>query len=91
MWRCGTAPDPGMGASMELTGGEARGECARGAVRQTLTGIGRAAQEAPPALDAVEPGGAGGDEDRVHAARGTRHAGVHRQPVRRGWVRWCGS
>lgn len=63
VWRCRAAPDPGMGASIELTGGNARGERDLSAVGETLTGIGRPAQEAPPALDQVQPGGADRNED----------------------------
>src|SRR5262249_12819831 len=62
-WSRWTAPDPGMGAAIELGSRHARGEGDLGASGETLSGVGGAAQEAPPGFDEVEPGGPHRDED----------------------------
>jgi hypothetical protein len=63
-----------MGAAIELGSRHARGKGDLGAVSEALTGIGCSAQEAPPALDQVQPSGPDGNEDLLD----TR---VRRQPV----------
>src|SRR5258708_4412897 len=87
VWRCGTAPDPGMGARIAWAGGDARGQRTLGAIRKALASVGRAAQEAPPALDPVKPTGGDRDEDLVDARVGRQpvadgSAGVAREMVR---------
>src|SRR5258708_39362624 len=63
-----------MGAPIAWAGGDARGQRTLGAIRKALASVGRAAQEAPPALDPVKPTGGDRDEDLVDAR-------VGRQPV----------
>jgi hypothetical protein len=66
MWRSRAAPDPGMGATIELLSGHAGGEGDLGAIGEALTCIGRSAQEAPPALDQIQPSSAHRDEDLTY-------------------------
>ena len=80
VWGCRTAPDPGMGAPIELASGYTSGEGDLRTVGETLARVGRSAQEAPPALDQVEPTGGNRDEDLPDAR-------VSRQPVADGPAR----
>src|SRR5258708_7030842 len=63
VWRRRTAPDPGMGAAIELASRHARGESDLGAISETLAGVGSTAQEAPPAFDEIEPSGPDRNKD----------------------------
>ncbi len=57
VWSRWTAPDPRMGAAIELASRHARGEGDLGAIGETgetLASIGGAAQESPPGFDEIE-------------------------------------
>ena len=54
VWSRWTAPDPRMGAAIELARRHARGEGDLGAIGETLASIGGAAQESPPGFDEIE-------------------------------------
>lgn len=66
MWRSWAAPDPGMGATVELLSGHTGGEGDLCAIGEALTSIGRTAQEAPPALDQIQPSSAHRDENLTY-------------------------
>ena len=73
--RCrGAAPDPGLGAAVELRGRYGRGLVDRVVVGEGLPGEGGAAEEAPPGLLQVQPARGHRDEDLLHAR-------VLREPV----------
>lgn len=74
VWWGGTAPHPGMGAPIELRGGDARGERNLGAIGKALASVSRPPQEPPPPLDEVEPTGGNRNEDLTHP-------GMRGQPV----------
>jgi hypothetical protein len=77
VWRRRTAPDPGLSVPVELGGGETGDIRTVVVISQRLAREGFAAEEPPPALDAVEPGGADGNA-------GVRDARVVCQPVAHG-------
>jgi hypothetical protein len=74
-WR--TAPDPRCGVPIELGGCQTHHVGDVFMVGEGLAGERFAAEEAPPALDEVEPGGADGDE-------GVLDARMRREPVPNG-------
>lgn len=74
VWGSGAAPDPWARMAIELRGGEAGGVGDVGSVGQRDTSEGFAAEDAPPALNEVQPGGPNRDE-------GVLNAWVARQPV----------
>lgn len=61
------APDPGLGAPIELGRGEVRGRLQFGVVGEALPGQGLPPEEPPPALDEVQPAGSSGQRHDVHA------------------------
>ena len=62
-----TSPDPGLGAPIELSGGDAGRLLDFLGIGKTLPGERITAEEAPPALLQIEPTGASGDEDLMEA------------------------
>ncbi len=72
VWRWGTAPDPGMGVTIELSRRDPRGEGDLLTIGATLAGVRRAAQASPPRLDHVKPAGADGNEDLLDARMGRK-------------------
>jgi hypothetical protein len=70
VWRRRTAPDPGMGAAIELARRHARGEGDLGAISETLAGVGGAAEEAPPPFDEIEPSGPDGNKNLLNTRMG---------------------
>jgi hypothetical protein len=64
-WR--PSPDPGCRVAIELSGGDTRDVGDIVGVGQRHAGEGRATEEAPPAFDEIEPGGADGNERLVDA------------------------
>jgi hypothetical protein len=59
-----------MGAAIELGSRHARGEGDLGAIGETLTSVGGAAQEAPPGFDEIEPSRPHRDEDLLDTGMG---------------------
>ncbi len=58
-----TTPDPGLGANIELSGGDAGGLFDLVRIGKTLAGQGIATEEPPPALLEIEPAGPCWNED----------------------------
>src|SRR6266480_5226944 len=69
----GSSPDPGLGARVELGGGDLGGACDLVGVGEGLPGQRLTAEDPPPALLQVQPAGALGDE-------GVADAGMAFQP-----------
>lgn len=61
------APDPGLGAPIELSGGEAGGLLNLIGIGKALPGEGITTEEAPPALLQIEPTGSRRNEDVMEA------------------------
>ena len=62
-----TPPDPGLGAPIKLSNGDAGGLLDFLGIDKTLPGERITAEEAPPALLQIEPARPGGDEDLMEA------------------------
>ena len=62
-----TSPHPGLGAPVELRGGDTGGLFDRFGIGKTLTRQGITAEEPPPALLQIEPARPGGNEDVMDA------------------------
>jgi hypothetical protein len=71
VWSRWTAPDPRMGAAIELASRQARGEGDLGAIGETLTSVGGAAPEAPPGCDEIEPSGPDRNKDLLDTGMGS--------------------
>ena len=61
------SPDPGLGASIELSGGDAGGLFDLVGISKTLPSQGIATEEPPPALLQIEPAGPCRNEDVLEA------------------------
>ena len=66
MWWRWAPPDPGTGAGIELVRGKTRGDGHVLVMGEVLARAGGTPNEAPPACDQVEPGGAHWDGDWGH-------------------------